>query len=382
MRLDGAGEAAGEGAPTGAFHAAAQGRPGTPPPPSERNERLWLRATQVSIIAVSVILIAAALVVARAVLVPIVAAVIIGSVIGPAIEAMARRGLPSWLGSILIVATMVAAVYGAVVALTTPLGDWTARAPEIGQILEERFAAFKPALHGLFTFIESIESMGRVAEPPMEVAIADSRMLENVLGMITPAIGEFILFVGSLLFFLAGRIQIKRRVVQAMTPRATRLTALRVFREIEERLGAYLVTATLINIGLGAATALMTFALGLPNALMWGAIAGVLNYIPYLGPAVMTGILAVAGVVTFPSLFHGLLPAAAFLALTSIEGQFLTPLIVGRRVALNPFAVFLSMALWTWLWGPVGTFLSVPLLIAAMALMDGILANRRPHLPG
>ncbi|QIB35648.1 AI-2E family transporter [Ancylobacter pratisalsi] len=381
MKLDGAGEAVGDVSPPGSFQAAARGRQGTPPL-NERNERLWLRVTQVAIIAVAVILIAAALVVARAVLVPIVAAIIMGSVIGPAIEAMSRRGLPSWLGSILIVALMVAAVYGAAVALTTPLGDWISRAPEISAILEERFAAFKPALHSLFSFVESIESMGRVAAPPMEVAIADSRMLESVLGLITPAIGEFILFVGSLLFFLAGRIQIKRRVVQAMTPRATRLTALRVFREIEERLGAYLVTATLINFGLGVATAIMAYALGLPNALMWGAIAGVLNYIPYLGPAAMTALLAVAGIVTFPSLFQGLLPAAAFLALTGIEGQFLTPMIVGRRVALNPFAVFLSMALWTWLWGPVGTFLSVPLLIAAMALMDGILTKRRPHLPG
>ena len=216
----------------------------------------------------------------------------------------------------------------------------------------------------------------------MVVKVADSRMLESVVGLVTPAIGEFILFIGSLLFFLAGRIQIKRRVVQAMGPRTTRLAALRVFREIEQRLGAYLVTATFINIGLGIATTAMTWGLGLPNPILWGALACVLNYVPYLGPAVMTIILTVAGIVTFPTVFLGLMPAAAFLIITSIEGQILTPLIVGRRVSLNPFAVFLSMALWTWLWGPVGTFLAVPLLIAAMATADSVVVKRGPQLPG
>ena len=352
------------------------------PKADDRNERLWRRLAQVSTITVGVVAFGAVLVMARAVLIPIVAAVIIGSVIGPAIEAMSKRGIPSWVGSLLIVFAIIAAFYGAAVALAAPLAEWTGRAPEIGGILQDRFASLKPALQTLSSFVDSIEAMGRAAEAPMVVKIADSQMISSVVGLVTPALGELILFIGSLLFFLAGRIQIKRRVVQAMTPRTTRLATLRVFREIEQRLGAYLVTATYINIGLGIATTGMTWALGLPNPILWGALACVLNYVPYLGPAVMTMILTVAGIVTFPTIFLGLVPAAAFLFITSIEGQILTPLIVGRRVSLNPFAVFLSMALWTWLWGPVGTFLAVPLLIAAMATADGILVKRGPQLPG
>lgn len=364
----------------------ARGTPGDAvmplPKVDDRNERLWRRLAQISVILVAVVACATALVVARAVLIPIVAAVIIGSVIGPAIEAMSKRGIPTVVGSTLIVVAIIAAFYGTAVALAAPLAEWTARAPEIGATLQDRFASLKPALHTISSFIDSIEAVGRAAEPPMVVKVADSRMLESVVGVITPAIGELILFIGSLLFFLAGRIQIKRRVVQAMTPRTTRLATLRVFREIEERLGAYLVTATFINIGLGIATTAMTWALGLPNPVLWGALAGVLNYVPYLGPAVMAIILTVAGIVTFPTVFLGLVPAAAFLVITSIEGQILTPYIVGRRISLNPFAVFLSMALWTWLWGPVGTFLAVPLLIAAMATADSVVVKRRPQLPG
>lgn len=351
-------------------------------PAEHRSDRQWQRVTQIAIIATAVIALAAAMFVARAVLIPIVAAVIIGSVIGPAIEGLAKRGVPTALASLLIVAGLIAGLYGAAVALAGPVADWMGRAPEVGAILQERFAALKPSLQTVISLIESIQSIGRVAEPPMAVEIANSRMLESMVTLVTPVIGEFILFIGSLLFFLAGRVQIKRRVVQVMGPRSARLTALRVFREIEDRLGAYLVTATFINIGLGLATALMTWALGLPNPPLWGAAAGVLNYVPYVGPAVMTLILAVAGIVTFPGILEAMLPAAFFLMITSIEGQFLTPLIIGRRVALNPFAVFLSMAFWTWLWGPAGTFLSVPLLIAAMALADALLIKRRPQLPG
>ncbi|WP_428030340.1 AI-2E family transporter [Ancylobacter sp.] len=348
----------------------------------KRNEWLWRRLSQVAMVAIAVVVVGAALVAARAVLIPIVAAVIIGSVIGPAIEGLSKRGVPTWLGSLIMVVGIAGLIYGLASALAAPLADWTARAPEIGDTLRERFAAMKPALQTFASVIESVQSIGRVAEPPMVVEVADSQMLGSVVAVVTPVIGEFILFLGSLLFFLAGRVQIKRRVVQVMTPRKTRLAALRVFREIEERLGAYLVTATFINIGLGIATGLMTWALGLPNPPLWGVLACVLNYIPYVGPAVTTVILAMAGIVSFPSLAAGLLPAAAFIVITSIEGHFLTPMIIGRRVSLNPFAVFLSMALWTWLWGPAGTFLSVPLLIAAMALADSLLTKNRPQLPG
>lgn len=353
-------------------------------PPSEgRTERLWRRCTQIAVIASGIVILAAALVIASAVLIPIVAAVIIGSVIGPAIEGLAKRGVPTWLGALLMVIGIAALIYGLAVTLAGPLAEWSARAPEIGAIMKERFAALKPVLQTLGSVVKSIQSFGRATEAaPMVVEVADSKMLESVLSMVTPVIGQFILFLGSLLFFLAGRVQIKRRVVQVMTPRHTRLAALRVFREIEDRLGAYLLTATFINIGLGIATTLMTWALGMPNPPLWGVLACVLNYVPYVGPAVTTLILAVAGVVTFPGIIEGLLPAAAFLFITSIEGQILTPMIVGRRVSLNPFAVFLSMAVWSWLWGPAGTFLSVPLLIAAMALVDGVLAKARPHLPG
>lgn len=347
-----------------------------------RDERLWRRLTQVSIIIIALVVLAGALVAARAILIPIVAAVIIGSVIGPAIEALGRRGIPTLLASSLIVILLCALFYGIAAALAAPLADWINRAPEIGKMMQERFEAVRPVLRTVSSFIDSIQSIGRPLKPPLQVDVADSTVLQSMVSIVTPAIGESILFIGSLLFFLAGREQIKRKLVQAMTPRPARLAALRVFRAIEMRLGAYLVTATFINVGLGVATGLMTWVLGLPNPVLWGALTCALNYIPYVGPAIMAAILAMVGLITFPTMLHGLTPVAIFLVFTSVEGHFLTPLIIGRRVSLNPFGVFLSMAVWTWLWGPIGTFLAVPLLIAGKTLAEEILVNRRPQLPG
>ncbi len=157
---------------------------------SERDERLWRRFTQVAIIIIALVVLAGALVAARAILIPIVAAVIIGSVIGPAIEAMGRRGIPTLLGSFLIVALLCALFYGIAAALAAPLADWINRAPEIGKLMQERFDALRPALRTITSFIDSIESIGRPLKPPLQVDVADSTMLQSMVSVVTPAIGR------------------------------------------------------------------------------------------------------------------------------------------------------------------------------------------------
>jgi predicted PurR-regulated permease PerM len=128
-------------------------------------------------------------------------------------------------------------------------------------------------------------------------------------------------------------------------------------------------------------TVVLTWAVGLPNPLLWGVLAGVLNYVPYLGPAIVTGTLGVVGLLTFPTLGEAIVAPAIFLAIVSIEGQFLTPALMGRRLELNPFAVFLGIAFCTWLWGPVGAFVAVPLLIALRVTLGHALADDKPDLP-
>ena len=150
--------------------------------------------------------------------------------------------------------------------------------------------------------------------------------------------------------------------------RNSRLTALKILNEVEAGLASYLMTVTLINLSVGAITGLICALGGMPNALGFGALAATLNFIPFLGPMATFAILLVVGVAAIPDLVQGLAPAAAFALLVIIEGQFVTPTIVGRRLELNGLAVLLSLSFWAWLWGPLGAFLSSPMLIVTLIL--------------
>jgi predicted PurR-regulated permease PerM len=143
----------------------------------------------------------------------------------------------------------------------------------------------------------------------------------------------------------------------------------------------YFGTFTVVNLCLGFVTAGLTWAVGLPNPLLWGVLAGVLNYVPYIGPAIVTATLGVVGLLVHPTMQEAAVAPLIFLAMVTIEGQFLTPAIMGRRLELNPFAVFLAIAFCTWLWGPIGAFLAVPALMALAVTLGHVFPEDKPDLP-
>ena len=139
---------------------------------------------------------------------------------------------------------------------------------------------------------------------------------------------------------------------------------------------------TTINLGVGVATGIICALTGMPNPAALGALAATLNFIPIIGPVFMFAILTVVGVVAFPTLAAGLLGPILFAGMTFLEGHFLTPVIVGRRLQLNALAVFIALAFWTWLWGPMGAFLASPILIVALIIKVHLLPDDSPQLPG
>jgi predicted PurR-regulated permease PerM len=137
----------------------------------------------------------------------------------------------------------------------------------------------------------------------------------------------------------------------------------------------------MINIGVGVATGLICAVTGMPNPAGLGALAAILNFIPIIGPVAMFAVLVVVGLVALPTIGAGLIAPALFAAMTFLEGHFLTPTIVGRRLALNALAVFVALAFWTWLWGPMGAFLSSPLLIVALIVKEHLMPANQPQFP-
>jgi len=169
-----------------------------------------------------------------------------------------------------------------------------------------------------------------------------------------------------MIFFLLFLHEIKSGVVDFFSDSNTRDTALRILGDVELNLSKFFGTLAIVNLCLGFVVATMTWVLGLPHPLLWGVLASTLNFIRYLGPAIMIAALFVIGLMNFQTLGQSLLAPIAYLSITTIEGQFLTPTIIGHRLTLNPFLVFLSIAFWAWMWGPIGAFLATPLLISAV----------------
>jgi predicted PurR-regulated permease PerM len=217
----------------------------------------------------------------------------------------------------------------------------------------------------------------------MEVAVADGNPVTDI-AFIAPAIlGEILVFLVSLYFYLATRENIRIGILSLCVTRRLRWRTAHVFREVEAKVSRFLLSVTFLNICVGIVMTLATWWLGLPSPILWGALAFILNYIPYVGQAIMIAILLAVGLGTQVGWVAILAPVGFYLLLNFIEGQLIFPQVVGRSVELNPFLVFLSILFWIWAWGPFGALVAVPSLIilqsfAAHVLPSPAMAPKRP----
>jgi len=340
---------------------------------------IWEPAAQMATLGIFILLFGACFYFCRSFLMPVVAALVVGTSLAPVVKAAARRHVPPWVTAIAlgIVLLVVAAI--AVTLLAAPVSEWIGKAPEIGAKVRERFSLLEQPL-------AAIRDLEGALLPPSGngVAVEQSQwgFVTPVIAFITPTAVELTLFFVTLIFFMATQMDFRRYMASFFMTRAGKLLFIRITNDIEHTLAAYVITVTVINITLGAVVATGAWLFGLPNPLIFGGLATLLNYVPYIGAACMTAILLGTGLVTFPSLGHALAPAAAFVALATAEGQFITPAVLGRQLMLNPFVIILALAFWAWLWGPIGGFLAVPLTIAAMVTLHHLFPPDEDKLPG
>ena len=205
--------------------------------------------------------------------------------------------------------------------------------------------------------------------------------VQPTLEFLSPTFTEFLLFFATLVLFIASWKDLRRALIMTFADHDARLRTLRILNEIEDHLGGYLLTVTMINFGVGIATGIICAVTGMPNPAGLGALAATLNFFPIIGPVAMFVILVVVGIVSFPTLGAGLIAPLAFVGMAFLEGHFVTPTIIGRRLELNALAVFIALAFWTWLWGPMGGFLSSPLLIVALIIKEHLMPVNSPQLP-
>ena len=332
-----------------------------------------------SLVALLVITVVAVLYFAKAFFLPIVAAFVVGTMLSPAAGFLERNRIPRAVSAVLIVSAVAAGVTFIVGLISAPVMQWTSRLPELAGILKDKLHIFDRPLalwHELQGMLGAADAF-----PTAPFQMPKLEWVQPAIEFLPPTFTEFLLFFAILILFIASWRELRRALVLTFASHDSRLRALRVLNAIEEHLGSYLMTVTLINMGVGAATGLICWATDMPNPAGLGALAATLNFLPILGPVAMFVILVLVGLVASPTIGMGLMAPAAFIGLTFLEGHFITPSIIGRRLELNALAVFISLAFWTWLWGPMGAFLSSPLLIVLLILREHLSVSNAPQLP-
>jgi predicted PurR-regulated permease PerM len=332
-----------------------------------------------ALISLLVITVIAVLFAAKAFFLPIAAAFVIGTMLSPAAGFLERHRIPRALSAVLIVSAVGAGVTFVIGLISSPMMEWSSRLPELGARLKDKLYIFDRPL-ALWRDLQGMVG-GSDALPPAPFQVPKIEWVQPTLEFLSPTFTEFLLFFATLILFIASWRDLRRALIMTFTSHDSRLRVLRSLNAIEEHLGSYLLTVTLINMGVGTATGLICWAAGMPNPAGLGALAATLNFLPIIGPVAMFAVLALVGLVAFSTIGGASIAPLAFVGLTFLEGHFITPTIIGRRLELNALAVFVSLAFWTWLWGPMGGFLSSPLLIVALILRDHLTSSTAPQLP-
>lgn len=332
-----------------------------------------------SLVALLVIAVIAVLYVARAFFLPTVTALVIGTMLSPAAKFLERYGIPRSVSAVLIVAATFAGITFVIALVSTSVMEWSTHLPELGTQLKAKLHIFDRPI----ALWHQLQDLFGATPAPGDSPLKFSKIewIEPTVQFLSPTFTQILLFFAVLVLFIASWPDLRRALVLNFAHHESRLRALRILNAIESNLGGYLLTVTMINMGLGIATGAICAVTGMPNPAGLGALAATLNYIPIIGPVVTFVILAIVGIVTSPTLSSGLVAAAGFAAVAFIEGHFVTPAIIGRRLALNALAVFIALAFWTWLWGPMGAFLSSPLLIVGLVLREHLMPVKDSQLP-
>jgi predicted PurR-regulated permease PerM len=353
---------------------------GTPLPDSRNEQPPVIRRAEVvafALVALLVICIVAVLYAAKAFFLPVVMAFVVGTMLSPAAGFLERHRIPRAVAAVLIVSAVGAGVAFLVGLISAPLMQWSSRLPELGSLLKEKLHIFDRPL----ALWQSLQGMLGGSDTLATFQMPKFDWVQPTIEFLSPTFTEFLLFFATLVLFIASWKDLRRALIMTFADHAARLRTLRILNEIEGHLGGYLLTVTMINLGVGAATGIICAVTGMPNPAGLGALAATLNYFPIIGPVAMFVILAVVGVIASSTLSAGLIAALAFVGITFLEGHFVTPTIIGRRLELNALAVFIALAFWTWLWGPMGGFLSSPLLIVGLILKDHLMPVDSPQLP-
>jgi predicted PurR-regulated permease PerM len=345
--------------------------------------RNWRLRSQQALVVIAVVFVLGFLHLAKSAVVPMLFAAFLAMLLSPAVALVRRVGVPRPVAAGIVLISLIGIVSLGFNATWRPAKEWLEQAPQTVRTLERKL---RP-ITGFIAKVESVSAQAeRVTDPgaARNGAPAPPKATEPKKSTLAITQGWLIAILSTLVvtyFLLAAGPSLLVKVEASRQARRLNTRMLRLAAAISDDLSRYFATVTLINLALGIATTATMYWLGMPNPLLWGIVAFVLNYIPYAGSATTLVLLTIVALVSFDDLGKPLAVAGCYLFLTTVEGQFIQPVLVGRRLDVNPLIVILCLWFGGWLWGIAGIALAVPLLVTAKALGMG-LGGTSPAEPG
>ena len=361
--------------------------PPTPPPVRRPGQRNAFAQQELRLISALVLLLGVGLFLAlpfvlsigAIVFLPVVTAVILTVILSPLADKLNGWGLPNALASLVSLLVFFAILLLALALILQPAITLFDELPALVQRVGERFGELQERFSWVAQVNDQLADLMAREGQPREVVLATPSFLEEIAFATPTVVIEVILTLLMAFFMIESRIRLRQKLLFGRTSFGTSIKAARVLREVQDRVAAYILTVGWINALVGVIVALGAWALGVDAPIMWGGLAAILNFLPYIGPTLMVGLLALFGIGTADTVLLGLVPALAYLGLHTIEANAITPSILGARFTMNPVMILIALSYFTWIWGAFGALLSVPILLMLTALFDHI---GRPNLVG
>lgn len=357
-----------------------------PAPVVERKSRAGFAEQELRLISALVLLIGIGLFLAlpfvlsigAVVFLPVVTAMVLTVILSPLADKLNAWGLPNALASLLALMVFFAVLILALALIMQPAFDLFDRLPEMAERVARRFTELRDEFAWMAQINEQLAELMDRGEQ-REVVLAGPTFLESVAIATPSVVIEIVLTLLMAFFMIEARVRLRQRLLFGRTSFGSSIKAARVLREVQDRVAAYILTVGWINALVGVIVAIGAWALGVDAPIMWGGLAAILNFLPYIGPTLMIGLLALFGIGTTETVFVGLIPAAAYLGLHTVEANVVTPSILGARFTMNPVMILIALSYFSWIWGVFGALLSVPILLIITALFDHI---GKPNLVG
>ncbi len=345
-----------------------------------------MNAGRLSLVILSTLAVLYTLHLAAAIVLPLLLAVVLNLLLAPSKRLLVDRlRLPSSLAALLLILALFAVITAIGLAISLPASSWASKSSQVVPLLQQRLGFLSPAIEfaqkGLHQLQHIMESGGAGAgdagqpAPPMQQVQQPSNLGGVGITLLEgtgAALGQVLILLVTLFFLLSSGDSLMRNLVEVMPTWGDKRRVVEIAREIERNISGYLLTITMMNALVGIANGISMWAQGVPNPLLWGTLAFLLNYIPLIGPALGILIFFFVGLFSNAGIWGALLPPAIYLLIHVVEGETVTPMLMARRFTLNPVLVIVALFFWDWMWGVTGALLAVPLLAVAKIVCDRV----------